>query len=487
MKKYVTKLTAAFMAVAMLLSLTVAASAGNVQSLTNPSTQTSSENTVTNQGAVPDDVINIVVPTAANGGFSMLFDSHGLIAESAGARYASVNSGAGATFESGSRFFFTNITPTAVEAKATVGNDVTGTDSAVVVANGTVADVYQKTTLTKIYAKYTAAGAFEKWIDAGGNDCTYESGVYAVVSPIKDLDPKLGAGLDAIAKLNKDTLINFVSTGAKGGATPVAIKDLDEYSFNAYDTTDLRYVANGKVLKVEGSAYALDSSFADVTALTTANGSGVSYTLQKTVQNITSYTSTSDTIEVINKSNSTIGLKMKAELTGIADSTYTYAADYSDGKFMDSNGDEITDTPVLYFALSNKLNGEAQKTVAMTYADSKGTVEIDTKLAGKRSFFSTKWDGTNNEYYYEVDPAKRNSDFDKMEFNFKGQINEDDGWDTLASTNGSSGPAMTVTWTVQEYTPTLTTPTLSAGALNLTKVWIVTVDGNDDKATIASV
>jgi hypothetical protein len=502
MKKRMKQMMAAIMATVMLLSVAVTASATQeISSLSETGTSHSADtNAVTNQGAIPADVIKVVMPTSSNNAFDMLFDSHQLIKGSASERYTLSVPGAGSVyygadgkalspvFEEGARLYFKNVTKTAAHSFITLPADVTY-DTGVVIPKDTVADVYKVKTEKKVYFKKD--DSTNKWLDSTGAACAMDSGEdYASIATLKTVDVETGPGLDAIDELNTASLINFHRNGTEvGAAATAAIAGLPEYVFDSYDDTaaNVRYVATvgttSYVLKLNSGTYEKDSVITTVADLTNSTNK---YAQCPANLNVISYSGTSDKVTVINKSNATIGLSMSAELTGLpggdgTSNTVVYADSMNNGDFLDIQGEKITDVPVFYFAMKDGVEAD---TTAMTYdtTGSKGTVKIDTKLVGHKEFFDIKWDSGNSKYIYQMKPTTRASQFSSMNFTLTGQINENDKWDNLlASAN------LKVTWTVKSYTPTLAEPSVTAGTLNVTKAWPVTVSGNKDNATITSV
>lgn len=487
MKKRMKKLTAAIMALAMLFSLAVAASATSVttwdtegQGANAP--QTSTSNPVENQGALPSEVVNVVMPTAANGAFTMVFDAHDLIAETDAARYASANNNTGAVFEEDSKFFFKNSTQyLAVPKTEELLHDIGTEGEAGYVPAGEMLTVYGEKTVTSIYAHLDSDGKVDGWKKSDGSDAAINTGIDGAntdIAAIVGKDLTKGATKDAIAAIQeKYPTIHFTSIAA-------GTDNVDGLAGYSYQTVDIsnnkaHYLAsNDNVYTGPGSASSAPTAatLATKTALeASTNPAYAVYEEYKT--DVVSYKKTSDTVKIVNKGNKTISVTMKAELSGINGDTYTYAASVNNaGKFLKADGTtEITDGPALYLALTN---GTATSAMEYDETNSKATAKISTTLAGSPGFFTTKWT-SNNKYEDVVDDTKATADFQNMEFYLTGAINGDDGWDNL------TGGSIDVTWSVKEY-KVLNAPTLSGSYPVSGKPWNVTIGANKDLLFIDS-
>lgn len=537
MKKRMKQLGSLIMALAMILSLSVTAFAGDAGD-TLPAAQTDSVSTVTTQGALPANVTDVVLPLAPASGstglFSMIFDTHGMIYETLGDRYQTENSGKGVATPDDSRFFFKNYTNTAVDvvdklaaAEASTVTNPLPKDAEVV--------VYKKAAstggLTSIYAQVDADGKLVKWLDSTGAEVADtawgSSGTYAKIAALQKLDPASGYGLDAIDSLNeKNPTLYLYKVGTVSGNSTVALNDTVEYSFiAAYDDTAIAYVAfkedDGSFLKAFSALTptAIGSASAPVAYAGVAGAKFTNtddYFRQRQIKPILSLKKTSADVMVINKTNADIGVSMKAELSNLpggdgkktdaGQQTYVYAPVYNatSGKFFDgpeseSTTKEIAGVPTLYLTLSATDNAQTPNvtTEVMSYdaTDAKATVSVGTIIPGQPTFFEKKWDGTSaddpsGKYVYQMkdDPvtyAKRQSDFNSLTFTFEGVIDKDDeAWDTLSTT---SAPAVSVTWAVESYkqlkAPTVDKPTTIKSSAATTFM----VSDNPENAVLVSV
>lgn len=520
MKKRIKQTGALFLTLAMILSLSTTAFATDPEIGKDYGDQNS---TVTSEGPPPADVTDVIMPTSASGQFNMYFDTFGMILETEADRYASDN----IEEIEDSRFYFKN----SVEATADKTDQLVGafqeTDGTWI-KPATKVVKYTKAAatggLTKIYAKPDPYGETYQWAKADGTAlaaaATEWNSDYAKLASLKALDPQSGAGLDAIAALNKSTPDLYLTVGADKLTTPEDLAGCYEYTFiSSYSTTadDTYYVLfndDGTVRQVFsglGSASAAptavtSATFDDFTDSTdSANNikkafltdSSVVYYRQVEQRTVVSLKKTSVPLKIINKTNADLGVSVSAELTGIpggdgTSNTYVYAKDYDadTGKFYDDVATAMTrnviqggpdGVPVFYLALTDGTDTEV-----MTYADSKGTVSIGTLLAGRPDLFKKAWDttlGTSGGYAYVLsDPATREKDFSGKEFYFTGAIDlENPAWNTLTS------PTVKVTWKLETITPPAAPTVTPPSAINARADAIFTVSNNTDDLVFLSV
>jgi hypothetical protein len=497
MKKHIKKLTAALLTVAMTLSLAVSASAANITDWGDSAATQTANGTVNNQGAMPAEVVNVVMPVASTNAFGMIFDAKDLITTTKAEAFKPDGTTNPddydyfATF-TGKRFFFQNVAEKAAVAKYDkLAHDISiKTDTANYVPAGTKVAVYAKVTTNTVYAKLDDDGKLEKWVASDGStDKT--SDVNTAVTGSDALTGKdffLGTTKDTIATVIKNNPVaDFKATGQTGTGS---VAGLAEYTYKTYDetSTNLRYLleAKDKVYSNLGDASnepTADSAHTNKAALdgdTTNNY----VPLPQVKTNFVTYKPTSNEVEIINKGNKPISVSMKAELSGIADTTYTYAAGYdsANDKFKDADGADITTGAVIYLALED---GTPADTSVMTYSSttSKATAKINATLAALTGTtdFVMEWDSTAGKYVYTVDKTLATADFPSLKLKFTGAINDDDAWSTLPA-----GAAMSVTWNVKA-SKVLTAPTVAPAAFQSGKTWTVNISGNKDNLTIAEV
>ena len=539
MKKRMKQFGSLMMALAMLLSLSVTAFAsGGDTGDTLPAAQTDSVSTVTTQGALPADVMDVVMPlapaTGATGLFSMIFDTHGMIYETAGDRYKTANDGKSVATPDNSTFFFKNYTNTAVDKTDVLAADESGEG---LKAGDEVVKFTKAETVTKVYAKNKADGKLDKWVKSDGSAAAAADwatgGALVKIAALEKLDPASGYGLDAIAKLNTENpSLYLIKTSEDTSSKSGDLKDSVEYSFIAsYSTTptDTVYVAfkesDGSFVKafsaltpaaINGATAPTDIVDATNATINVAKAkftnSSTDYYRQREVKPILALKKTSAPVQVINKTNADIGVSMKAELTNLPGGdgkldannkqTYVYAPVYNatSGKFFDgpeseTTTKEITGVPTLYLTLSATDNAATPNTTTevMSYdaTDAKAIVSVGTTIPGKADFFEKKWEGTDadtGKYVYQLKDSsysKRQSDFSALTFTFEGVIDKDDeAWDTLSTT---SAPAVSVTWAVESFKP-LKAPTVDKPAsIAISKATTFNVSNNPDNAVLVSV
>jgi hypothetical protein len=540
MKKRMKQTGALLLTLAMILSLSVTAFATVVGTPGNSDT-----NTVTSEGPPPADLTTVVLPTAASNQFNMYFDTFGMILETEGDRYASLNSNKGIEEIEDSRFYFLNNVTTGADLTDALAVDF-GTGDTLVKAGTKVVKYTKAATggLTKIYAKPDTYGETYSWVKVSSNNAVdtadadwAASGAYEKIASLKSLDPKSGAGLDAIAALNKSdpdlyltvgaTALDSSAANAAGSADLVGcfeytfVAGYSDYATTPADTCFVLFKDDGTVDKVfatKGTAAnggnaavapteATSPTFADFTDSTDSDNdvkdafltvSSAVYYRQRESRAVFSLKKTSVPLKIINKTNADLGVSVSAELTGIpggdgTSNTYVYAKGYDSatGKFYDAALSESTKkviqggtdgVPVFYLALTDGTDSEA-----MTYADSKGTVSIGAMLAGRPDLFKKAWDTTLNSgaggyAYVSNDPATRESDFSSKEFYFEGAIDGDNpAWNTLGSS-----PNAKVTWKLETITPpaapTVTPPTTITSKNNA----VFTISNNTDNLVFVS-
>jgi hypothetical protein len=414
MKKRMKRMGALLLTLAMILSLSVSASASLVGSdSTVGTTVGDTSSVVSTEGGLPVDVTTVVLPTTSAGQFSMIFDSHGLLHETTAVKYEGTNNGGDVTDVDDSRFFFKVYTETAVDEKDTSGSSPKpyalkadfGSDPNVIPAGTEVVKYLKAATIGKIYATGSTQGKDFKWMKVTDathvdevTDADFGTGqAYEKIASLKGLDPAIGYGLDAIAKLNKNNPNLYLKKAAAAFADVAAVKagtivtDDDEAAklVNAVEYTFVAtyasgtgandncyiYFVNGTATKffknlgtttptapaeVDTPAAADASGLADFVddADTTQNvakavltvGSGdsaVTFYRQRENKNLLSLKATSAPVTVINKTNADIGVSMSAKLENLkggdgskptgGDQTYVYAKDYdpATGKFYD--------------------------------------------------------------------------------------------------------------------------------------------------------
>lgn len=541
MKKRMKQFSSLFLALAMTLSLSVTAFAANAGSGGGfPGEQKDQVSVVRSEGALPADVVDIVMPTApataGAGLFSMIFDSHGMINRTGADRFATANNGRGVTDIDTSRFFFKNNVKTVndVPYELAVGFG-TGNDY---IADGTTVVKFQKpasTGLITIVAKPGPDGKFAKWVTDTGADISSADwgGTYSDVAALKDLDPASGYGLDAIAKLNQEHPNLYVqNAGAHGtitGATKYTyIKTYDDSSvlyvvFNEDGTVKKAFTTLGTAPSTPPTAASANPTLSDVedttnNTINVKNGkatlSSTEYFRELQYTAILSLKKTSAPLTVINKTNAKIGVTMGAELTNLPggdgkkdtnnNPTYVYAKAMDSGKFYDGPVGESTTNeivggqngvPVFFFTLSATDNAATQNTstevIAYNSTAQKATVSIGAAIEGRDDVFAMEWDGANedtgNYQYVLADTAEayamREADFNAMTFQFEGAIDADnDVWDTFGT-----NPALTVTWQVEAYQDVAPPTVDKPAAIKATMATTFTVSDNPENAVLVKV
>lgn len=374
MKKTYKKLTAALMALAMTLSLSVTALATTPQAHElGGAGVNDATNAVDTEGPLPDDVTDVVLPTSSTGQFKMIFDSHRLIKETNALRFNGTNDGRNVTDVDESRFFFQVYTNTIIDAKDRTGANANkpvafklvhddGTGEGAIKA-GTEVVQFAKATLKKLYATGTGTTDF-KWVKLTSDGTDVEDAVaadFTNIAALENLDPTSGYGLDAIAKLNNpdratanpnlyirktgDAYVDAADVSGKTTLTTNATKLVGAIEYE-YATLD---IANNPayIRFVDGTATKFYSTLGDAstapTPLSNATASGMSGFTDigsgKTVENakltvgsgasavvyyrvreikpLLSLKATSAPVKVINKTNADIAVEMSATLTGI--------------------------------------------------------------------------------------------------------------------------------------------------------------------------
>lgn len=445
MKKHMKKLMSLVMALAMILSLGVTAFAEDPQP---------SVNAVTTQGGLPTDLTDVVVPTMNANTFDVIFDSYGLIAETGATRYADYNNNEGLLYDDDTNFYFSNTDKVARDITGTLLADAGQTDTDPK-KDAKVVQYLSATSVTSIYAKLKSDNSFDKWVKAAAADTvaadwaaadssnSTPEGIYYPILALKDINPLIGTGLDAIDKFNEDNPAVYFQKGAVVSGTNTGLDGTIEYTFvadyednidaqsnadpvlYAYITTDDNgdEVAATKIytdLGVAGdpgtapqaatnptvgdfkAADGTTDAVKNATITIDINSTATKFYRQRESVILKSFRKTSNDVEIINKTNAPVGVSMKVELTnipggaGTKDSngawTYVYAKGYDSAtkKFYnaaltDTTKQEITGgndgVPVIYMA----LNG-GDETAVMTYDSTsnpkKGVMSLGVALAG---------------------------------------------------------------------------------------------------------
>ena len=414
MKRVLQKTFAMALTIAMVLSLGVSALATET---TGSGVQSALSGTVTNEGAMPAEVLKFVVAAPSANDFDLIVDPHDLIRLSQAAEKAKTiyNSG---TFEEGAYAFFKKVedgeTSYGKESKTlTVINK-----SSTPITVNLEATLKRTATATEGINKITLVDT-----EAELSSLTKKPGLYLAVKEGSTETPVSQNAFGDLTVTVPSTLQSFI-TGTKfewiDGVSNSLKKQLNDSITSAANTYQLPVtVSSTGTIKVQ------DAGNWDNPATKVSSDAAT-----KLIDSVTS------NVRVL-----TISVPESGKAVNVAKITF-----YFDMAAVMANTTAVTGNVEL-----GKWNGKP-------YA------KVDTLADKKEGAYSIQANSTQSGYLNVLDTSIENEDFPKKVFNLKAAINRDDAWDEVEG--ASLNDAIEVTWKIDQYiapvAPVLTVETAGA-------------------------
>lgn len=249
---------------------------------------------------------------------------------------------------------------------------------------------------------------------------------------------------------------NTQGTGtATGGLEGTVTTDIFVVDVPTSATYTFKMDPEGLIAGTDGAAYDSGTVFED----------GASVFFPNVVGDVTSYSSLSDAITITNKGTTYAKVTLEAYMEGLE-----VIADDGNKTITMSNTDTFSDTNAgLYLAVV-----DADETVtAITGTETAKTTAEAVIDAAPEGAYKLGYNSDSSKYEYTLKDDLTGIVFDTYTFQIKGACNTAADWSALAT----AAPKLSITWKVEQYTPTGTVATFAAGS----DVGTITVtDGTDD-------